>query len=57
MQHLPVVAPIRSNNEAVKKCSHNFNAALAARDNLFLSNATRAIQPVNTAFPKRIPSE
>jgi hypothetical protein len=24
---------------------------------LFLSNAIRAIQPANTAFPKRIPSE
>jgi len=54
---LPVVALIRSNNEAVKKCSHNCNAALPAKDNLFLSNATRAIQPANTGFPKRIPSE
>ncbi len=52
-----MVAPIRSNNEAAKKCSHNCNAALPARDNLFLSNATRAIQPANTAFPKRIPSK
>jgi GMP synthase (glutamine-hydrolysing) len=54
---LPAVAPIRSNNEAVKKCSHNCNAALPGRDKSFPNNETRAIQPANTAFPKRIRSE
>ena len=57
MQSSRAVVPIHSNNEVVEKFNRNCSAASPVRDKSFPSNEKRAIQPVNTAFLKRIRSE